>query len=80
MSEAVVAVPEAPAASATTPGPRDFSPSQSAPNAKPTLREAFEAKAAPDPSRKRVPEPVSQAALPTPPLKKEDKAVSEAGR
>ena len=74
MSDAIMEAPVAPAVEpAATPGPKEFAPSRSS-AAKPTLREAFEAKAAPDPSRKRVPEPVSQAALPTPPLKKEDKA------
>jgi hypothetical protein len=67
MSEAPTAAPAAPApeAPATTPGPREVTPTVAA-AAKPTLREAFEAKAAPDPN-KRKPEPAPQAALPTPP-------------
>jgi hypothetical protein len=75
MPEAPPAVPAAPATEpAVTPGPKEFSPHPSAPNAKATLREAFEAKAAPQPTnRARVPEPAPQAALPTPP-KEPDKA------
>jgi len=72
MSEAVVATPEA-SVPASTPGPRPVEPVRAS-NAKPTLREALEAHAAPDPNRQRKPEPAPQAALPTPP-KKEDKPV-----
>lgn len=75
MSEAtVIDAPPASAEPATTPGPRAFEPSRSG-AAKPTLREAFEAKAAPDPNRQRKPEPPApQSAIPTPP-KAADKPV-----
>jgi hypothetical protein len=76
MSDATMTAPPTAAAAAepaTTPGPKEFSPSSGG-RSHASLRDALEAHATPDPNRQRKPEPVSQAALPTPP-KKEDKPV-----